>query len=52
MTEQASPIVQILADPTLTYNQQLIALARYAENTDHTIPLSKEYLKAKEERIL
>jgi YjjI family glycine radical enzyme len=48
MSEQASPIVQILQDPTLTYNQQIIALARYAENTDHTIPLSPEYVQAKE----
>lgn len=48
----ASDIVKILADPTLTYNQQLIALARYAENTDHTIPISPELAKAKEEKII
>ena len=37
-----SDILNIIADETLTYHQQVLALARYAENTDHTLALSPE----------
>ena len=37
-----SDILNIIADETLTYHQQVLALARYAENTDHTLELSPE----------
>ena len=42
-----SDALNIVKDTTLTYSQQLLALARLAENTDHTIEYSKEYLEAK-----
>jgi len=45
-------VLKIIEDDSLTYNQQLIALARLAENMDHTIPLDKEYIKAKQEGII
>ena len=41
-----SEALNIARDQTLTYNQQLIALARLGEKTDHTIELSKEYKEA------
>lgn len=50
--KMSDDVLAILSDPTLTYDQQIIALARYAENLNHTIPLSKEYIEAKKEGIL
>ena len=47
-----SEALKIAEDVTLTYNQQMIALAKLGENTDDTIKLSDEYYKAKEEGIL
>lgn len=38
----------IVTDVTLTYNQQLVALARLGESTDDTLKYSDEYYKAKE----
>ncbi len=43
-----SEALNIVKDPTLTYNQQLIALAKLGENSDDTIRFSKEYYEAKE----
>ena len=45
-------VLKIVQDETLTYHQQLLALARLAENFDHTIKLSDELVKAKEEGII
>ena len=47
-----SDILNIIADETLTYHQQVLALARYAENTDHTLALSPELIQAKADRII
>lgn len=44
--------LKIISDETLTYNQQLLALAKLGENTDQTIKLSKELKKAKKEGII
>lgn len=45
-------VLNIIKDTTLTYNQQLLALARYSENLDNTIKLSPELIKAKAEGVL
>ncbi len=42
-----SDAYNIISDTTLTYNQQLIALARLGESTDHTLVYSDDYYKAK-----
>lgn len=45
-------VYNIVTDTQLTYHQQMLALARYAENCDHTIKLSPELMKAKEEKVI
>lgn len=47
-----SDVTNILFDTTLTYHQQLLALARLAESYDHTIELSPELVQAKNERVI
>ena len=47
-----SEALNIVKDVTLTYNQELIALAKLGEETDDTIQLSDEYKQAKAEGIL
>ena len=47
-----SEALKIAEDLTLTYNQQMIALARLGEATDHTIELSDEYYQAKADGVL
>ena len=42
-----SEALNIIKDPTLTYNQELIALAKIGENTDDTIQFSDAYYQAK-----
>ena len=42
-----SDALKIIQDPTLTYRQELIALARLGESTDDTLRYSKEYYAAK-----
>lgn len=42
-----SQALDIVKDTTLTYKQQLLALARLGESTDDTIVFSDEYKKAK-----
>ena len=41
-----SEALNIIKDPTLTYNQELIALAKLGENSDDTLVYSDEYYKA------
>ena len=45
-----SEALNIIKDETLTYNQELLALAKLGENSDHTIQYSDDYYKAKEAR--
>lgn len=47
-----SDVTNIISDTTLTYHQQILALAKLAENTDHTIPLSEELLQAKKDNAI
>ena len=47
-----SQALDIVKDTTLTYNQQVLALARLGESLDNTIEFSDEYLKAKKEGAL
>ena len=47
-----SEALNIIKDETLTYNQELLALAKLGENSDHTIQYSDDYYKAKEARAL
>ncbi|MGB4984852.1 MAG: YjjI family glycine radical enzyme [Erysipelotrichaceae bacterium] len=42
----------IISDQSLTYQQQIVALARLGESTDDTLTFNPEYLKAKEEGVL
>lgn len=41
-----SKISEIINDPTLTYHQQLLAMARVAENEDTTLPVEDAFLEA------
>ena len=43
-----SEALNIVKDTTLTYNQELLALARLGESTDNTIVFSDEYYEAKQ----
>lgn len=45
-------VLKIVQDSTLTYHQQLLALARLAENMDHTLKYSDELIQAKNEGII
>lgn len=47
-----SKVTDIISDPTLTYQQQVLALARLAENEDDTLPLEPEFEKALQEMTL
>lgn len=44
-------VLNIIRDETLTYQQQLLALARLAENMDDTLKRSPEYLQGQSEGI-
>ena len=52
MNNMSSEALKIIQDVTLTYNQQLLALAKLGEKTDHTLVYSDEYYLAKEKGIL
>lgn len=45
-------VLKIVQDKTLTYHQQVLALARLGESLDHTIELSDEVLQAKKDNII
>lgn len=45
-------VLKIVTDTSLTYQQQLLALAHLAESMDHTIPLSDEYVQAMNDNII
>ena len=45
-------VINIIKDQKLTYAQQLLALARYAENLDTTLVLSDELIQAKKDGVL
>ncbi|NLC96608.1 MAG: YjjI family glycine radical enzyme [Erysipelotrichaceae bacterium] len=45
-------VLDIITNETLTYNQQLLELARLAENFDHTIELDDNLVQAKEDNII
>lgn len=45
-------VLKIVQDETLTYHQQLLALAKVAENLDHTIQLSDEVIQAKKDGVI
>ena len=47
-----SRVMDIIKDETLTYQQQLLQLARYAENTEGPFLQSEEYQKAFAKGIL
>lgn len=47
-----SKVSDIIKNPTLTYHQQVLALARLAESEDTTLPLEDEFKQALEEKTL
>lgn len=47
-----SKVSEIIKDPTLTYQQQVLALARLAENEDDTLILNPEFKQALADGIL
>lgn len=47
-----SEALKIIQDPTLTYRQELVSLARLGEAQDHTIQYSNAYYAAKKEGAL
>lgn len=47
-----SKVSDIISDPTLTYQQQVLALARLAENEDDTLDLEPEFEQALKEETL
>ena len=44
-------VLNIIRDETLTYQQQLLALARLAENMDDTLQRSPEYRQGQKDGI-
>lgn len=46
MEKQMSEVKRIISDPTLTYEQQVLSLARLAENQDNSLPRDKEFVEA------
>ena len=49
MSRIASDVLSIIKDPTLTYQQQVLALARLAESKDESLPRDPEFVKALED---
>ena len=47
-----SEALKIIQDPTLTYKQELLALARLGESTDDSLRYSDEYYEAKKKGAL
>ena len=47
-----SDVSNIIKDPTLTYQQQVLALARLAENNDDTLDLEPEFEQALKDMTL
>ena len=47
-----SEALNIIQDPTLTYHQELLALARLGESTDDSLRYSDEYYEAKRKGAL
>ena len=47
-----SEALKIIQDPTLTYKQELLALARLGESTDDSLRYSDEYYEAKRKGAL
>ena len=47
-----SAALNIIQDPTLTYRQELVGLARLGESTDNSLKYSDEYYRAKEKGAL
>lgn len=47
-----SDALRIIQDPTLTYHQEVLALARLGESTDHTLRYSDAYYEAKKKGAL
>lgn len=52
MAAIASDVLSIIQDPTLTYQQQVLALARLAESKDDSLPRDEEFVKALQEGCL
>ena len=46
-----SQALDIIQDPTLTYHQEVLALARLGESTDNTLTYSEAYYEAKAKGI-
>ena len=46
-----SQALDIIKDPTLTYHQEVLALARLGESTDDSLRYSDEYYEAKAKGI-
>lgn len=47
-----SRVKDIISDPTLTYQQEVLALARLAESDDDSLYLEPEFIKALEDEVL
>ena len=47
-----SEALRIIQDPTLTYRQEVLALARLGESTDTSLRYSDEYYAAKKKGAL
>lgn len=47
-----SEVLDIVSNPILTYHQQVLALAKLAENNDDSIHLSEDFKKALDEKII
>lgn len=47
-----SSVKEIISDPTLTYSQQVLALARLAENNDDSLPLEPAFEQALKDETL
>lgn len=52
MRDITSDVEAVIHDKTLTYHQQLLALARIAENEDTTLKLNPEFIEALNDRCI
>ncbi len=52
MSKIASDVMSIIQDPTLTYQQQVLALARLAESKDESLPRDPDFVQALKDKCI
>lgn len=52
MSKIANDVLSIVSDPTLTYQQQVLALARLAESKDESLPRDPDFVQALKDKCI